>query len=69
MEASDRNSERNHEYHDYPAFYIEERERTVAGFFLLFNPAGMLVVESFKNQDEEEQENDSGFPYLKHPVV
>ena len=53
MEASDRNSERNHEYHDYPAFYIEERERTVAGFFLLFNPAGMLVVGSFKNQYEE----------------
>ena len=42
MEASDRNSERNHEYHDYPAFYIEERERTVAGFFLLFNPATLM---------------------------
>ena len=69
MEASDRNSERNHEYHDYPAFYIEERERTVAGFFLLFTPAGMLVVESFKNQYEELQETDRGFPYLKHPVV
>ena len=43
----------NHESHDNPPFYIEERERTVAGFFLLFNPAGMLVVESFKNQYEE----------------
>ena len=53
MEASDRNSERNHEYHDYPAFYIVERERTDAVFLLLNNPAGMLGVESFKNQYEE----------------
>ena len=44
MEASDRNSERNHEYHDYPAFYIELFIQVTIPIRRMFPPAIIQTV-------------------------
>ncbi|EFF56200.1 hypothetical protein CW1_0231 [Bacteroides xylanisolvens SD CC 2a] len=53
MEATDGDSQGNHEYHCNPAFHIEKGERTIPAFFLLLDSLGMFIVEPSENQYEE----------------
>ena len=58
----------NHESHDNPPFYVEEREWTILGFLLRY-AMSMFLVKFMKYQTKEYQKYYGSFTDFEEPIM